>query len=213
MRPITFDHQVAKGRDDVVLVHLNHRLVQMCLRLMRAEVWAQSDVKKTASRRRSQLAELGPRRACGRRGVATGRYRRQAPPAARRTHCRRRLHEGQLLQPRSPRDAGQCLAGQGNHDPGGRALVRGAEKALRQEIRTPSCKPWRRAPAIDSEIWKPHWRPESSKKSRTSPACWTSWSGRSSRSCSKRWSRSNCFSSSRITVMKNARRCGAIPKP
>src|SRR5262249_45855638 len=46
VRPITFDHQVAKGRDDVVLVHLNHRLVQMCLRLMRAEVWAQSDVKK-----------------------------------------------------------------------------------------------------------------------------------------------------------------------
>lgn len=46
LRPITFDHRVAKGRDDVVLVHLNHRLVQMCLRLMRAEVWAQSDVKK-----------------------------------------------------------------------------------------------------------------------------------------------------------------------
>jgi superfamily II DNA or RNA helicase len=46
LRPITFDHGVAKGREDVVLVHLNHRLVQMCLRLMRAEVWAQSDVKK-----------------------------------------------------------------------------------------------------------------------------------------------------------------------
>jgi superfamily II DNA or RNA helicase len=46
LRPITFDQEVAKGRDDVVLVHLNHRLVQMCLRLMRAEVWAQSDVKK-----------------------------------------------------------------------------------------------------------------------------------------------------------------------
>ena len=46
IRPITFDHAVAKGRDDVVLVHLNHRLVQMCLRLLRAEVWAQSDVKK-----------------------------------------------------------------------------------------------------------------------------------------------------------------------
>jgi hypothetical protein len=29
-----------------VLVHLNHRLVQMCLRLLRAEVWAQDDVKK-----------------------------------------------------------------------------------------------------------------------------------------------------------------------
>ncbi len=46
LRPITFDHDVAKNRDDVVLVHLNHRLVQMCLRLMRAEVWAQNDVKK-----------------------------------------------------------------------------------------------------------------------------------------------------------------------
>jgi SNF2 family DNA or RNA helicase len=46
LRPITFDHGVAKGRDDVVLIHLNHRLVQMCLRLMRAEVWAQDDVKK-----------------------------------------------------------------------------------------------------------------------------------------------------------------------
>ncbi|MBF5055747.1 helicase domain-containing protein [Alcanivorax sp. 521-1] len=46
IRPITFDHEVASGRDDVVLVHLNHRLVQMCLRLLRAEVWAQDDVKK-----------------------------------------------------------------------------------------------------------------------------------------------------------------------
>jgi superfamily II DNA or RNA helicase len=46
IRPITFDHAVAKGRDDVVLVHLNHVLVQMSLRLLRAEVWAQSDVKK-----------------------------------------------------------------------------------------------------------------------------------------------------------------------
>jgi hypothetical protein len=46
IRPITFDHAVAKGRDDVVLVHLNHRLVQMCLRLLRAEVWARDDVKK-----------------------------------------------------------------------------------------------------------------------------------------------------------------------
>ncbi len=45
-RPITFDHDIAKGRDDVVLVHLNHCLVQMCLRLMRAEVWAKEDSKK-----------------------------------------------------------------------------------------------------------------------------------------------------------------------
>lgn len=46
IRPITFDHAVATGRDDLVLIHLNHRLVQMCLRLLRAEVWAQDDVKK-----------------------------------------------------------------------------------------------------------------------------------------------------------------------
>jgi len=46
IRPITFDHAIANDRDDVVLVHLNHRLVQMCLRLLRAEIWAQDDVKK-----------------------------------------------------------------------------------------------------------------------------------------------------------------------
>jgi len=41
VRPIVFDHKLAQGRDDVVLVHLNHRLVQMALRLLRAEVWSQ----------------------------------------------------------------------------------------------------------------------------------------------------------------------------
>src|SRR5712692_1840224 len=40
IRPITFDHAAADGRDDIVLVHLNHRLVQMSLRLLRAEVWS-----------------------------------------------------------------------------------------------------------------------------------------------------------------------------
>ncbi len=40
IRPIVFDHQLAAGRDDVVLVHLNHRLVQMAQRLLRAEVWS-----------------------------------------------------------------------------------------------------------------------------------------------------------------------------
>lgn len=46
IRPITFDDKIAEGRDDVVLVHLNHRLVQMCQRLLRAEVWTASDVGK-----------------------------------------------------------------------------------------------------------------------------------------------------------------------
>lgn len=45
-RPITFYHEVADGRDDVVLVHLDHPLVQMCLRLLRAEIWAREDVKR-----------------------------------------------------------------------------------------------------------------------------------------------------------------------
>jgi len=40
IRPIVFDSDAAHGRDDVVLAHLNHRLVQMCLRLLRAEVWS-----------------------------------------------------------------------------------------------------------------------------------------------------------------------------
>lgn len=59
-RPITFDHDVAKGRDDVVLAHLNHPLVQMCLRILRAEVWALDD-RKTLHRvtvRRSADASL-----------------------------------------------------------------------------------------------------------------------------------------------------------
>ncbi|KQQ13304.1 helicase [Methylobacterium sp. Leaf123] len=46
VRPITFDHEVARLRDDVVLVHLNHRLVQMSLRLLRAEIWERDDAKK-----------------------------------------------------------------------------------------------------------------------------------------------------------------------
>src|SRR5262249_26101031 len=46
IRPIVFDHALSAGRDDVVLCHLNHRLVQMCLRLLRAEVWSQGLAKK-----------------------------------------------------------------------------------------------------------------------------------------------------------------------
>lgn len=45
IRPIAFDPDVTRGRDDVVLVHLNHRLVQMCLRLLRAEVWSRESNK------------------------------------------------------------------------------------------------------------------------------------------------------------------------
>jgi len=46
VRPIVFDHELANGRDDVVLAHLNHPLVQMALRLLRAEVWSGEGRKK-----------------------------------------------------------------------------------------------------------------------------------------------------------------------
>jgi hypothetical protein len=38
--PVTFDRDAAVERTDVVLLHLGHPLVQMCLRLLRAELWA-----------------------------------------------------------------------------------------------------------------------------------------------------------------------------
>ncbi|MFE6609500.1 DISARM system SNF2-like helicase DrmD [Amycolatopsis sp. NPDC057786] len=41
-RPVTFDQDAVTGHDDVVLLHLGHQLVQMCLRLLRAELWAQA---------------------------------------------------------------------------------------------------------------------------------------------------------------------------
>lgn len=40
VRPLTFDHEVASGRDEVVLAHLGHRLVAQAVWLLRAEVWA-----------------------------------------------------------------------------------------------------------------------------------------------------------------------------
>lgn len=40
VRPITFDHEAAEDRDDVVLTHLNHRLVAQAMRTLRAEIWS-----------------------------------------------------------------------------------------------------------------------------------------------------------------------------
>lgn len=57
IRPIVFDHDALRGRDDVVLAHLGHRLVQMCLRLLRAEVWSNHD--------RRTLHRVTARRASG----------------------------------------------------------------------------------------------------------------------------------------------------
>ena len=54
IRPISFDPDIVRGRDDLVLVHLNHRLVQMCLRLLRAEVWSK-DVQRRLYRVTSRI--------------------------------------------------------------------------------------------------------------------------------------------------------------
>lgn len=61
-RPIVFDNNLAAGRDDVVLAHLNHRLVQMCLHLLRAEVWSAGD----------RLAGKGLHRVCARTVADSG---------------------------------------------------------------------------------------------------------------------------------------------
>lgn len=53
-----FDATLATGRDDVVLAHLNHRLVQMCLRLLWAEVWALSG-RRAIHRVSAQLLSSG----------------------------------------------------------------------------------------------------------------------------------------------------------
>jgi hypothetical protein len=45
-RPITFDPALLAARaDDVVLAHLGHRLVQMSLRLLRAEIWEADETR------------------------------------------------------------------------------------------------------------------------------------------------------------------------
>jgi hypothetical protein len=38
-RPVTFDHDIARGRTDVVLAHIGHPLVHLALALLRKEVW------------------------------------------------------------------------------------------------------------------------------------------------------------------------------
>ena len=45
IRPLTFDPVISAGRDDVVLCHLGHRLVQMSLGLLRAEIWQPSSAR------------------------------------------------------------------------------------------------------------------------------------------------------------------------
>ena len=45
-RPITFNTEDYNGEDSVVLAHLNHRLVQKSMQLLRAEIWAPAGRKQ-----------------------------------------------------------------------------------------------------------------------------------------------------------------------
>ncbi len=45
-RPITFDAKLVADTDDFVLAHLGHRLVQMSLRLLRAEIWQGTSTRR-----------------------------------------------------------------------------------------------------------------------------------------------------------------------
>jgi ERCC4-related helicase len=61
IRPIVFDGELARGSDEVVLAHLNHRLVQMALRLLRAEVWSpQGKLHRVTARTVPNLALESP---------------------------------------------------------------------------------------------------------------------------------------------------------
>ncbi|MFD0772461.1 DISARM system SNF2-like helicase DrmD [Streptomonospora algeriensis] len=42
-RPVTFDPDAVVGRNDVVLLHLKHRLVDLCLTLLRRELWSDGE--------------------------------------------------------------------------------------------------------------------------------------------------------------------------
>jgi superfamily II DNA or RNA helicase len=58
VRPITFDHALAAGRDDVVLAHIGHRLVAQSMRLLRAEIWSTGPDLKLA-RVSARMARAG----------------------------------------------------------------------------------------------------------------------------------------------------------
>jgi superfamily II DNA or RNA helicase len=57
-RPITFDHEVARGNDEVVLAHIGHPLVARALRLLRAEIWSSHPALSRVSARVADVPEL-----------------------------------------------------------------------------------------------------------------------------------------------------------
>ena len=61
-RPLTFDAQAARGRDDVVLAHLGHPLVAQATRLLRSAVWSgREDLHRVTAVRFAAPASLALR--------------------------------------------------------------------------------------------------------------------------------------------------------
>lgn len=59
LRPLTFDAETARGRDDVVLGHLGHPLVAQSTRLLRSAVWGgRTDLNRVTSVRFTPPSEL-----------------------------------------------------------------------------------------------------------------------------------------------------------
>lgn len=57
-RPVTFDHEVARGNDEVVLAHIGHPLVARSLRLLRAEIWSSHPTLSRVSARVADVPDL-----------------------------------------------------------------------------------------------------------------------------------------------------------
>ena len=100
-RPITFDHEIARDRTDVVLAHLGHPLVRMALALLRAEVWGTGHHLHRVTLRYAQPS-LGA--AGGGRARSAGDHRRERTPAARAADLRRAAADRRA--PGAPRGAG-----------------------------------------------------------------------------------------------------------
>ena len=141
--PVTFDRDAAAERTDVVLLHLGHPLVQMCLRLLRAELWATA--RKTEKARLHRVtARIVPTDML--RVPAVVGHIRVVMTGAEGT----RLHEEVVL-------AGGTIEGG--------KLVRAQEENLRTLLAVSAAElppdPGHRAPGRDvaHPVQRPHWLP------------------------------------------------------
>ncbi len=109
---MVFDQALLEtARDRVVLAHLNHRLVQMCLRLLRAEVWSREGARRLHRATARIVPDDALDEARGDRPRAPRGARRRQPTPARRDHRRGRspprgedrAHEGRRRRPERSR--------------------------------------------------------------------------------------------------------------